>query len=116
MRARLEEKRKDMSAAEQHWRQAIEAAPTEPGRYVDLARFLARQGRHAESDAAFNRALEIAPARAQTKFQRARTYIESNRNLDQARQLLEEYLRSPRTPDDPPPTEAEELLKRLPKG
>jgi len=116
MRARLEEKRKDMGAAEQHWQQAIEAAPTEPGRHVDLARFLARQGRHTESDAAFDRALEIAPDRAQTKFQRARTYIEFNRNLDQARQLLEEYLRSPLTPDDPPSAEAEQLLQRIPKG
>jgi tetratricopeptide (TPR) repeat protein len=116
MRARLEEKRKDLGAAAEHWRQAAEAAPNEPGRYVDLARFLARQGRHSESDAAFDSAAKIAPDRAQTKFQRARTYVETGRNLELARKLLQEYLNSPLTPDDPSPAEAEQLLQEIPGG
>src|SRR3989304_3322768 len=114
MQARLAEKDKRLDAAEREWRSAVEAAPTEAGRLIDLARFLARQGRHAESDAAFDRARQLAPGNVQLKFQRARTYIDAKRNLEQARTLLEEYLKSPLTPDDPPRVDAQELLQKIP--
>jgi len=113
MHARLAEKAKKPAIAEQQWRAATEAAPTEPGRWIDLARFLARQGRHAESDAAFEQALKIAPENVQLKFQRARTYVDSKRNLDQARRLLEEYLKASLTPDDPPRSDAQKLLQKI---
>jgi cytochrome c-type biogenesis protein CcmH/NrfG len=116
MQARLAEKDKKMDVAEREFRAAIEAAPQEAGRLIDLARFFARQGNHTESDAAFAQAREVAPQNAQLKFQLARTYIDTKRNLDQARTLLEEYLKSPLTPDDPPRADAEELLKKIPRG
>jgi hypothetical protein len=43
-------------------------------------------------------------------FVRAETYIQQKRNLNDARQLLERYLSSPLTPDDPPREEARTLL------
>ena len=116
MQARLAEKDKKLDVAEREWRAAAEAAPNEAGRLIDLARFLARQARHAESDAAFEQAQELAPESVQLKFQRARTYVDAQRNLDQARTLLEEYLKSPLTPDDPPRSEAQKLLQKITKG
>ena len=116
MQARLAEKDNKPAIAEQHWRSAVEAAPQEVGRLIDLARFLSRQGRHAESDAVFEQAVQLAPQSVQLKFQRARTYADANRNLNQARRLLEEYLKSPLTPDDPPRAEAQKLLQKLAKG
>jgi tetratricopeptide (TPR) repeat protein len=116
MLARLAEKDKKFDVAEQEWRAAVEAAPTAPGRHVDLARFLARQNRLAESDAAFDQAAKVAPENAQVKFQRARAYIDSDRNFDRARQLLNEYLKAPLTPDDPPRAEAQKLLQKIAKG
>jgi tetratricopeptide (TPR) repeat protein len=116
MQARLAEKEKKLDVAEREWRAAVDVAPGEPGRLIDLARFLARQGRNAESDAAFEQARKLAPDSVQLKFQRARTYIDAKRNLDQARTLLEEYLKSPLTPDDPPRAEAQELLRKIPRG
>jgi FimV-like protein len=116
MQARLAEKQKQIPSAEQHLRQAIEAAPAEVGRLIDLARFLARQGRASESDAAFDRAAQRAPNSADLKFQRARAYIDSGRNTDQARQLLQEYLKSSLTPDDPPRADAQKLLQQLAKN
>jgi hypothetical protein len=44
-------------------------------------------------------------------YGKASIYIESHRNLDQARALLEKYLQSQLTPDDPPREAAEKLLK-----
>jgi tetratricopeptide (TPR) repeat protein len=116
MQARVAEKEKQLPSAEQHLRQAIEAAPAEVGRVIDLARFFARQGRPSESDAAFERARQINPASADLKFQRARVYVDSHRNLDEARKLLQEYLNAPLTPDDPPRADAQKLLERIAKG
>ena len=127
MQARLAEKRKEFAKAEQFWRRAVVLAPSEPGpssrsggiragRLADLARFLARQQRFPESDAAFEQAAQLAPDQADLKFSRARTYLEAKRNQGLARRLLEEYLKMSLTPDDPPRAEAERLLRSLGRG
>lgn len=111
--ARLAEKRRELARAEQQLRQAIELAPRQLGRIIDLAKFLAKQRRFEESDALFQQAEKLAPNSPRLKFERAAAYIRAGRNLEEARRLLEEYLRSPLTPDDPPRREAEELLKQV---
>jgi tetratricopeptide (TPR) repeat protein len=108
----LSEKNKEYDAAEQHLRQAIQLAPKQASRVMELARFLAKRGRAAESDALFDRAQHMAPENHALLFYRAETYIESNRNLSDARALLENYLRANLTPDDPPRRRAEELLSK----
>src|SRR5262249_6346851 len=42
--ARIAERRKDYNAAEAHLRRAMEAAPMQVGRILDLAKFLSKQG------------------------------------------------------------------------
>lgn len=111
--ARLSEDRKEFSAAEQQLRRAVESAPAQVGRILDLARFLAKQGRIPESEAEFQRAEKVAPNSPKILFDRAQTYIETKRNLDAARVLLQKYLAAPLTPDDPPRAEAERLLRSL---
>lgn len=110
--ARLAKKRKDFASEEQHLRAAMELDPANVGRIADLARFLARHGRFQESETLFERARQIAPHDAQLKFERAKTYIELGRNRETARKLLKEYLASALTPDDPPRSEAERLLRK----
>jgi len=110
--AQLAEKRKEWGTAEQQLRRAVDLAPRQAGRLLDLAKFLARQGRHQESDAAFQQAARIDPASPRILFERANTYIRTKRNIDEARSLLKQYLASPLTPDDPPREEAEKLLKQ----
>jgi hypothetical protein len=39
--------------------------------------------------------------------------INEKRDLDTARKLLEQYLKSPLTPEDPPREHAQALLKKL---
>ncbi|HUQ91590.1 MAG TPA: tetratricopeptide repeat protein [Bryobacteraceae bacterium] len=109
--ARLAEDRKEFSAAENHLRHAWEAAPSQVGRLVDLARFLAKQGRHQESEAEFNRAQKLEPNNPKILFERASTYIQTKRNLVQAKLLLKQYLEAPLTPEDPSRQEAQKLLK-----
>jgi Flp pilus assembly protein TadD len=110
--AQLAERRKDYAAAEAHLRRAMELAPNETGRIVDVARFVAKRGRLAESDLLFAQARKLAPDKPTVAFAQARVDIENNRNIDQARSLLQGYLHASLTPDDPSRQEAEKLLRR----
>lgn len=115
--ARMAEKRKDLRSAEQNWRRAAELAPGDVGRAIDVARFLARQGRVAESDAEFQKAESTWPDVPKLWFERAQSYIEGKRHLDRARGLLDRYIASTRlTPDDPPRHEARKLRKAASGG
>ena len=114
--ARLAEKRKEFSNAEQQLQRAVEAAPREVGRVIDLAKFFAKRGRFQESDAAFTQAEKIAPNNPQVMFERASALIDANRNLSTARDLLKRYLEAPLTPDLPSRDEARKLLKQAEGG
>jgi Flp pilus assembly protein TadD len=110
--AQLERKQKRYEAAEQQLRRAAELAPRQVGRRIDLAKFLSDRGRVKESDDEFAEAARVAPNSPQLLFARAETYIQQKRNLQDARHLLERYLASPLTPDDPPREHARTLLSR----
>jgi tetratricopeptide (TPR) repeat protein len=114
--AQLARKRKDLKTTEEELRRAMEAAPGQVGRIIDLAQLLASERRYQESDALFVQAEQAAPASAKLLFERARACVEAGRDLDKARELLARYLKSPLTPDDPPRGEAEQLLKRAGAG
>lgn len=109
--ARLAEKRKEYGAAGEQLRRAAEMAPMQLGRVVDLAKFLAKQGKYQESEQAFRKAEKIDPNSPKLLFARAETYVRSRRNLETARTLLKKYLAAPLTPEDPARYEAEKLLK-----
>ena len=110
--AQIAEKRKEWSVAERHFRSAMDLAPHHVGRVIDLARFLSKQGRDQESEVLFAKAEKIAPNAPRVMFERANAYIRAKKNLSTAKLLLEKYLRSPLTPDDPARSEAEKLLKQ----
>lgn len=114
--ARIAEKRKQDKDAEEQLRRAMDLAPRQVGRVLDLARFLARRGKHQESEALFEQAENLEPESPKVMFERAKAYVESKRNLDKARELLVRYLNSPLTPDDPPRQEAERLLRQARTG
>ncbi len=107
----MAEHRKEYNSAEQHFRRAVELAPRQVGRVIDLAKFLAKQGKDQESETLFEQAEKIAPNEPKVLFARADAYIRAKRNLDTAKMLLERYLKSPLTPEDPSREEAMKLLK-----
>ena len=114
VRARLAEKRKDIREAEIEYRHAMEAAPHDVGRIIDLATFLSRQHRYQESDQLFDLASRMTPASSKVIFARAADYIHTKRNLSEARSLLQQYSALPHTPDDPPQSEVAQLTEKLP--
>jgi len=109
--AQLADKRKEFDTAAEQLRRAMELAPHQVGRVLDLARYLAKHGRIAESEAAFDKAEQLAPNSPKVCYARAGVYIEQRRNLDRAKALLKKYIQSDLTPDDPPREKAEKLLK-----
>ena len=110
--AQVERKQKRYDAAEEQLKRAIELAPHQVGRLIDLAKFLADRGRLKESDDKFAEANRLAPNNPDLMFARAETFIQQKRNLNDARALLERYLASPLTPDDPPRQDARTLLSQ----
>jgi tetratricopeptide (TPR) repeat protein len=110
--SRIAEKRKEYADAEVQLRRAIDAAPQKIGKLIDLAKFLGRQGRIQEADQSLARAEAMAPGSPRLMFAKADLYIHTGRNRTEARQLLERYLGSQLTPDDPPRSEARKLLKQ----
>jgi tetratricopeptide (TPR) repeat protein len=110
--ARLAQKRKEYANAESQLRQAIDADPNSVGHRIALARFLARQGRTRESDEVLLSAEKVQPDAARVWFARADLMIKQNRDLDEAKALLEKYIQAPVTVDDPPKQQAEQLLRQ----
>ncbi len=99
--------------AEGHLRKAIRMAPEKPALYSDLARFLARRGRHQESDALFAEARAVAPGSPRIDYERAETWLKFGRNSDEAKELLRRYAASTGlTPTDPPRSAALRLLRK----
>jgi tetratricopeptide (TPR) repeat protein len=113
LQAQIDDRRNQYDSAEQKLRKALEIAPTQPGRFLELAKFLAKRGRIAESEAMFEEAARLSPDNPHQMFDRASLYIKQRRNLAEARALLERYLRLPLTPNDPPRDRAEVLLKKI---
>ena len=111
--AQLADKRKEYDTAEQQLRRAMELAPRQVGRVIDLAKYVAKRGRIQESETIFDRAEHLAPNSPKVIFARANTYIQQKRNLDKAKSLLQQYLQSNLTPDDPPRAQAEKLLRQV---
>jgi len=111
--AELANRRKQYDSAERHLRAAMELAPRQVGRVIALARYLSARGRSNESDALFDQAEQLAPENPRVIYERASAYVKEGRNLDKARKLLQRYLQSTVTPNDPPKSEAESMLKKI---
>ncbi|MEP7352762.1 MAG: tetratricopeptide repeat-containing protein [Acidobacteriota bacterium] len=111
--ARVTEERKDYPGTEQHLRKAMDLAPKQVGRIVDLAKYLANRGRTQESDAMFEQATKLAPNNPDIMFAQAHTFVDHKRNLNQARALLRRFLASPLTPENPSREDAQALLKKI---
>ncbi|HXJ42697.1 MAG TPA: tetratricopeptide repeat protein [Bryobacteraceae bacterium] len=111
--AQLAERAKEQRSAEGHLREAIQLAPREVGRFLDLALYLARHGRFEESESVFLQAEKVDPATPRLLFARAEALINAHRDLAKARALLQKYLSAPNlTPNDPPRSEALKLLRK----
>ena len=110
--AKIAEKRKQYGDLEEHLREAVKLAPRRIGLRLELARFLARQGRFAEAEEAFAQAEEVAPGSPRVLFAKAETYVKASRNLQVARQILQRYMSLELTPDDPPRADAAKLLRQ----
>jgi tetratricopeptide (TPR) repeat protein len=111
--AQLDDHRKQYDSAERHLRAALALAPRQVGRIIPLARYLSAHGRARESDALFDQAERIAPEDPRVIYERASAYVKSGRNLVEARKLLQRYMQSPITPNDPPKSDAQSLLRKI---
>ena len=116
MEAKLAERRKEYSSAEEQLRRALEAAPQQVGRFLDLARFLVRRGRIDEADQVLLSAGKASPNNLRLMYATAEIYVRAHYNLNVAKELLKRYMSATVTPDDPPKSEAAKLLRQVQGG
>ena len=114
--AQISEKKTEFATAEQQFRRAMELAPRQVGRVIDLAKFLFRRGKVQEGDDLIKQAGIIAPNDPKVTFEKAKSLISTKRDLDEAKRLLRVYMNSHLTPDLPSRQEAEKLLRRAGGG
>jgi tetratricopeptide (TPR) repeat protein len=112
-RASLHEKRGEFARAEEKLQLARQLQPGEVSHLLSLASFLARRGRFAESDGLYAEALQKAPSSPEVWFSRGKTLVRSQRNRDEARELLSRYVKADLPADAAPRSEARELLQQL---
>ena len=111
--ASIYEQRDDFQRAEEKLREARKLEPDEVDHQLSLASFLSRRGRYDESDQLYQQALQEAPESPDVWFSRAKALVRAGRNPDEARQLLERYVKADLPPDATPRSEAKDLLKEL---
>lgn len=114
--AQLAQKRKEFHTAEQQLKRAAELAPRQIGRLLDVAKFLARQGRFNESESFIKQAERLGTNDPKLLFEKAQTYVIAKKNLNEATLLLEQYLKAELSPDMPSRAEAEKLLRQARGG
>jgi Flp pilus assembly protein TadD len=114
--AKLAEKRKESSSAEEHLRRAVELAPLQVGKIIELARFLMKQGRYQEADQSFERAETVSPDSPRVVFAKAEIYIKAHYHVSIAEQLLKHYMNMQVSVDDPLKSDAAKLLRQAQGG
>ncbi len=112
-RGELDEQAKRYDSAEAAFRHAVVMEPANTGSIINLAGFLARRERYAESDEWFDRAARIEPDSLHVQYAKAETWVQSNRRRNEARTLLKQYLAAGNlTPSLPSRAEAVKLLQK----
>jgi tetratricopeptide (TPR) repeat protein len=110
--AKLAQKRREFDTAERHLLRAIAATPQKVSGLLEYAKFLASQGRNRESDAILLKAEQLHPNSPRVWYTRADILVHQHRDLSQAKDLLQRYLQSAITVDDPSKQDAARLLRQ----
>jgi tetratricopeptide (TPR) repeat protein len=110
-KAKLAEKHKEFRSAEEQLRRAIEVSPQAVGRVLDLAKFLAKQGRFIEANQSVAKAEKAHPNEPKVIYTKAEVLIQEKKNLQVAKDLLKKYMQLKLSPEDPSRADAQKLLK-----
>lgn len=113
VRAKLAEKRKDVSAAEREYRAAIQASKDPAVQWLDLASFFRKQNRPADMEDAISHAVATPKDHPEVLVDAADMLMKAGRNLQFAGDLLKRYLDSSSKSEDAPAFKAYYLLGTL---
>ncbi|HUL34778.1 MAG TPA: tetratricopeptide repeat protein [Candidatus Eisenbacteria bacterium] len=106
--------KKDYAAADAEFAKALESKPKTAKRIYDIGDFYLKQKNTAQLLAVADAGEKLAPSDPRGKFYRAAAFVLEGRNLEQAGQLLHEYLQTaPMNSDNPRPWTAHYWLGQL---
>jgi len=113
MEAKLAERRKEYSSAEEQMRRALDVAPHQSGPLPGPARFLVRRGRLDEADQVLTRAGKASPDNPRLMYATAEIYIKAHYKSGCCeRNYSSVTVSTTITPDDPPKSKLAKLLHR----
>ncbi|HEX6496982.1 MAG TPA: tetratricopeptide repeat protein [Acidobacteriaceae bacterium] len=113
LRGRIAASNKDMAAAEQHFRQAITAAPRPASYWMVLGSFYQKQNDIDRMQQAIHAGLEANGAHGETLVDAAHLLTRTGQDPQAAIRLLREYLASPEKSEDEPAFRVQLLLANL---
>jgi len=108
--ARVAEKEKDPSAAEKHYRDAIQASHGAASDWLNLGLFYRHSGRSDDMQEALHHVLNAPVDRLEALFDAAEILVHANQNLPDAATLLRRYLASETSVEQAPAFKAHYLL------
>jgi tetratricopeptide (TPR) repeat protein len=109
-RARLAEKDKNYTEAEQEFRKAVAASGNQTSYWLDLASFYRRRSRWDDMEKAIQTAVGSATVKPGALFEAAEILHRAGRNLNSAADLLRKYLASDKKEEEAPVFRAHYLL------
>jgi len=112
VRARLAEKEKNYSLAEQEFRAAIQSGTTRAENWLSLAAFLSRRGRFPDMEDAINKAVALQSEEhdSHALYDAAVLLFRTGRNISGAIGLVRDYLSGGRSSEEAPIFQAHYLL------
>jgi tetratricopeptide (TPR) repeat protein len=109
-RARMAEKDKNYTEAEQDFRKALTASGNQTSYWLDLASYYRRRSRWNDMEKAIQTAVDSATGKPGALFEAAEILHRSGRNLNSAADLLRKYLSSDKKDEEAPAFRAHYLL------
>jgi tetratricopeptide (TPR) repeat protein len=102
LQAKIANKKSDYSSAEQQWKLAIKNSPEPAEQWMNLAGFYAERKNFPAMQQAIQNGIAADPANGKALVLGATLLVQKHRNLQQAKQMLQQYLASRQQSEEAP--------------
>ena len=102
LQAKIAEKKSDYPSAEQQWKLAIQSSPKPADQWMNLAGFYAERKNFPAMQQAIQNGVAADPANGKALVLGATLLLQKHQNLQQARQMLQQYLASRQQSEEAP--------------
>lgn len=113
LQAKIDEKKSDLTGAENEWKQAIQSSTHPAKEWMEFAEFYARQKNYPAMQQAIASGVAADPGNGEALVAGATLLMQHHKNLPQATQMLQRYLASPNQSEEAPAFQVHAQLGKL---